>query len=195
MKSSTATGANVTELATFKQPSPSTKSASDSGSESDVYGASRRRTTSKKQRRHLIQGGSDSGPVHGEVRFSTRKAAKVSNYNEDDEDMFEEDDAEMLTPNYWTTTADENIAAIDAILNHRIRQDIGIIFSPKICECSNSLQIRTLIILGETTLNIMYVNPCGIWLYRLFLPLTVVHYRSNGKARHIITLPGSIMLL
>ncbi|MCJ1319670.1 hypothetical protein MMC15_005006 [Xylographa vitiligo] len=115
---------HTSQQATFKQPSPSTKSASDSGSESDVYGASRRRTTSKKQRRHLIQGGSDSGPVHGEVRFSTRKAAKVSNYNEDDEDMFEEDDAEMLTPNYWTTTADENIAAIDAILNHRIRQDI-----------------------------------------------------------------------
>ena len=75
--------------------------------------------------------------------------------------MFEEDDAEMLTPNYWTTTADENVAAIDAILNHRIRQDISIIFSSIISECSDSLQTRTSTILEGTTLNIMYVHPCG----------------------------------
>ena len=95
------------------------------------------------------------------MRFSTRKAAKVSNYNEDDEDMFEEDDAEMLTPNYWTTTADENIAAIDAILNHRIRQHISMTSFPNISECSDHWQTRTLIISGGTTLNIMYVKPCG----------------------------------
>ena len=59
------------------------------------------------------------------MRFSTRKAAKVSNYNEDDEDMFEEDDPEMLTPNYWVTAADDTALAIDAILNHRLREGIS----------------------------------------------------------------------
>ena len=97
----------------------------ESESDSDVYQAARRKTTGKKQRRQVLQGGSDSGPTHAEVRFSTRKAAKVSNYNEDDEDMFEEDDPEILTPNYWASAADESILAIDAILNHRLREGIS----------------------------------------------------------------------
>ena len=61
---------------------------------------------------------------HGEVRFSTRKAAKVSTYNEDDSDDFEEDQ-DLLTPGYWGTAADDTTPAIDAILNHRVRVDIG----------------------------------------------------------------------
>jgi chromodomain-helicase-DNA-binding protein 1 len=69
-----------------KPPSISVKSASLSESESDVYGSTRRKPTTKKQRRQHLQGGSDSGPTYGEVRFSTRKAAKVSNYNEDEDD-------------------------------------------------------------------------------------------------------------
>ncbi|MCJ1475967.1 hypothetical protein MMC13_004631 [Lambiella insularis] len=114
---------HTSQQTTFKQPSPSAKSVTDSGSDSDVYGTSRRRTTTKKQRRRLLQGGSDLGPTHAEVRFSTRKAAKVSNYNEDDDEMFEEDDTEILTPNYWATTASESTLAIDAVLNHRLRPD------------------------------------------------------------------------
>ena len=39
--------------------------------------------------------------------------------------MFEEDDPEMLTPNYWATTAEDNTLAIDAILNHRLREGIS----------------------------------------------------------------------
>ena len=46
----------------------------------------------------------------------------MSNYNEDDEDMFEEDEADMLTPNYWVTGQEENVPAIDNILNHRPRE-------------------------------------------------------------------------
>ena len=104
-----------------KQLSPSSQSQSASGSESDVYGASQRRTVAKKNRRQFAQAASDSGPSHPEVRFSTRKAAKVSNYNEDDEDPFEEDDTEM-TPNYWPAGQAEEVPAIDAILNHRPRE-------------------------------------------------------------------------
>ena len=110
---------------TSKQPSLSAHSPSISESDSDVYGTSRRRATAKKHRRQLITAGSDSGPSHAEVRFSTRKAAKVSNYNEDDEDMFEEEDVDTLTPNYWAAEQAEDIPAIDAILKHRPRGSAG----------------------------------------------------------------------
>ena len=111
----------IDHVAPSKQPSPSGQSRSESDSESDVYGTSRRRTTVKKNRRQLVPATSDSGPSHPEVRFSTRRAVKVSNYNEDDEDPFEEDNTEMLTPNYWPAGQAEDAPAIDAILNHRAR--------------------------------------------------------------------------
>lgn len=46
----------------------------------------------------------------------------MSNYNEDDDDMFD-DEADMMPQTYWTTTAEENVPAIDAVLNHRLRED------------------------------------------------------------------------
>jgi len=58
------------------------------------------------------------------VRFSTRRAAKVSTYNENDEDDEDEEDSDVLTPNYWTGDAvDENVPAIDIILKHRRKED------------------------------------------------------------------------
>ncbi len=75
----------------------------------------------KKQQRRSLQPGRDPTPSHGEVRFSTRKAAKVSNYNEDDDDMFD-DEADMLPQNNWVNP-EEDVLAIDAVLNHRLRED------------------------------------------------------------------------
>lgn len=144
-----------------KQPSPSAKSASESESDPDVYGASRRRNTSKKQRRQLVHAGSDSGPTHGEVRFSTRKAAKVSNYNEDDEDTFEEEDPDMLTPNYWTTVPDENIQAIDLVLNHRLREGTSKVIDCTSWSVTNLVKAKTSLTRGGMTSNITYVNLSG----------------------------------
>ena len=45
----------------------------------------------------------------------------MSNYNEDDDDMFD-DEADMVPQTYWTTMED-NVPAIDAVLNHRLRED------------------------------------------------------------------------
>ena len=104
-----------------KQHTPSAQSISDSDSDIDAYGGSRRALAAKKQHRRSAQPARDTTPAHGEVRFSTRKAAKVSNYNEDDEDMFD-DEADMLPQTYWTAL-DENTPAIDAVLNHRLRED------------------------------------------------------------------------
>lgn len=83
--------------------------------------------TAKKHQRRSLQSALDPDQPHPEVRFSTRKAAKVSNYNEDDDDMFNEE-ADELTPSYWAAEPDENVLAIDAVLNHRLRDDVGEIY-------------------------------------------------------------------
>lgn len=46
----------------------------------------------------------------------------MSNYNEDDDDMFD-DEADMLPQSYWSTGPEENVPAIDAVLNHHLRED------------------------------------------------------------------------
>ena len=63
--------------------SSSARSQSDTDSEPDDFGA-RHRSLPKPKHRRLQQQTRDSTPAHGEVRFSTRKAARVSNYNVDD---------------------------------------------------------------------------------------------------------------
>ena len=57
------------------------------------------------------------------MRFSTRKAAKVTNYNEDDGLGLSEEDTENMTPNYWTYAEDVG-PAIDSVLNHRFKEDV-----------------------------------------------------------------------
>ena len=106
-----------------KQNTPSAQSPSESESDIDAYGGSRR-AAAKKNHRRSVQPTRDITPTHGEVRFSTRKAAKVSNYNEDDDDMFD-DEADMVPQGYWPTGPEENVPAIDAVLNHRLREDTG----------------------------------------------------------------------
>lgn len=108
-------------LSASKQNTPSAQSPSDSESDIDAYGGSRR-AAAKKNHRRSVQPTRDITPAHGEVRFSTRKAAKVSNYNEDDDDMFD-DEADMVPQSYWTAGPEENVPAIDAVLNHRLRED------------------------------------------------------------------------
>lgn len=110
------------EAVASKQHTPSAQSPSDSESDIDGYGGSRRAVAAKKQQRRSLQPARDITPAHGEVRFSTRKAAKVSNYNEDDDDMFD-DEADMMPQNNWDVSPEENVPAIDAVLNHRLRDD------------------------------------------------------------------------
>ncbi|OJJ63421.1 hypothetical protein ASPSYDRAFT_53112 [Aspergillus sydowii CBS 593.65] len=108
-----------------KAPSRSaTQSAFSDDSDSDEYGGSRARA-SKAKRRRLLQASANNVPSHAEVRFSTRNAARVSNYNEDDDDdsMFE-DDVEDLTPNYWANAVEDDRPAIDIVLNHRPKEGV-----------------------------------------------------------------------
>ena len=113
----------IQSYAVSHQPTPSApESSTDTESDVDAYGSSRRKgSNGKKAHRRLVQTASNHAPAHAEVRFSTRNAAKVSNYNEDDnEEEFQE---EETTPVYWPNVADVEVAAIDAVLNHRLRDD------------------------------------------------------------------------
>ncbi|KAL6243123.1 ATP-dependent DNA helicase Hrp3 [Rhinocladiella similis] len=106
-----------------KQHTPMVETPSVSDDDSDAYGGKRARLT-KKQRRRLLQSADSLTPAHAEIRFSTRRAAKVSSYNEDeDDDMFDENDVDTMTPNYWVSEQD-NSPAIDAVLNHRLKADV-----------------------------------------------------------------------
>lgn len=98
-----------------------------SESEQDTYGGQRGRTFANKHRQKLQGVASGSGtPQLAEVRFSSRRAAKVATYNEDENfDNFEEDDTENLTPNYWTYAEEDHTPSIDAILNHRVIEGNG----------------------------------------------------------------------
>lgn len=60
-----------------------------------------------------------------EVRFSTRRAGKVTNYNEDDEDDFEE---ESITPAYDYQELEPDIGGIDLVLDHRPREGVGMFY-------------------------------------------------------------------
>ncbi|KAL4893936.1 SNF2 family N-terminal domain-containing protein [Aspergillus ambiguus] len=110
-----------------KRPSRSaTRSFSQSftdESDSDEYGPIRARL-SKTKRRRLMQTSINNTPSHAEVRFSTRNASRVSNYNEDDDDSMFEDDAEDLTQNYWVNTVEDNRPAVDVVLNHRLKDGV-----------------------------------------------------------------------
>ncbi|KAK4999651.1 ATP-dependent DNA helicase Hrp3 [Elasticomyces elasticus] len=101
---------------------PAVGGSDESQSDSDTYGGAKGRSFAKKHRKLQAVTSGRATPSQGEVRFSTRRAAKVSTYNEDDDHMFsEEEDSEMVTPAY-NEGADEEVAAIDIVLNHRRKE-------------------------------------------------------------------------
>lgn len=101
--------------------SPSLSSTIESDSPNEAHSKRRIRGTGgshKSRHRPSVK----ELPSNGEIRFSTRKAAKVSNYKEDDDDDMFEDESNMITDNYWANWPDENLPAIDAVLDHRLRE-------------------------------------------------------------------------
>lgn len=85
-------------------------------------------TKKERQRQHLVAEGR-APPSQAEVRFSARRTAQVTNYNEDEEDDPFEEDEEETTPNYWVTAAEETGPMIDKILDHRPKEDTSMILA------------------------------------------------------------------
>ncbi|KAK5168324.1 ATP-dependent DNA helicase Hrp3 [Saxophila tyrrhenica] len=108
-----------------RRAAASEPSLSDLDSEADdVYGGQRGRTFAKKHRQRLKAAGSGGDtPNLSEVRFSTRRAAKITTYNEDDDLGLSDEDTENTTPNYWTYV-DDTTPAIDQVLNHRLKEGV-----------------------------------------------------------------------
>jgi len=115
---------SLTSVASNRNSTIRQSAPSDSGSDSDVYGGARGRDFAKRNRRRLQGASSRSTPAAAEVRFSTRRAAKITTYNEEDGDSFDEEDSENLTPNHWAT-AEDDTPAIDVVLNHRLMEGKG----------------------------------------------------------------------
>lgn len=106
--------------AVSKRQTPTTDIPTDDDSSEDEYGA--KRTKTKRRRRRLLQ---ESAVPPGEVRFSTRKAARVTNYNEDDDDEFEEPVPQPGEDGYVYQEEEPDVGGIDVILDHRPREGVG----------------------------------------------------------------------
>jgi chromodomain-helicase-DNA-binding protein 1 len=92
--------------------------------EDDVYGGAKGRTFARKHRRQKQASASAAGtPQLGEVRFSTRQAAKVTNYNEEDDYGLSEEDTENVTPSNYV--AEQTGPSVDTVLNHRLTHGAG----------------------------------------------------------------------
>ena len=91
----------------------------ESNSDSDAYAISRRAAISKRRKR-LQNDGTLAPPPQ---RFSERRAAKVANYNEDDDGF--SDDEEMATPNGWAWAADATTSGIDLVMDAKPKDGLG----------------------------------------------------------------------
>ncbi|KAG0639820.1 chromodomain-helicase DNA-binding protein [Tuber brumale] len=90
----------------------------DSDDDEDDYGV-RKASKSRGKRRRVVV--SDAPSADG-LRFSTRKAAKITNYNEDGDDDFEEEDDGAIA--YECADLGADVGGIDSILDHRPREGI-----------------------------------------------------------------------
>ena len=114
----------------------------------------------------------------------------MSNYNEDDSDDFEEDDPDTLAPSYWVeATVEEDVAAIDAILNHRARQDIREWFTNLVgTYLTRHRNGYTQSWKGRfRVLRMIFSSLCIV--------TKLIRSRLNGKAKHITMQHGNAMAL
>jgi chromodomain-helicase-DNA-binding protein 1 len=106
-----------------RRVTPARRTSSTSASDSDEYSTTNRKTGKKGRRR--FEAGTPPEPSHAEQRFSSRRAAKIASYNEEDEEVLSEDESDMLTPNNRSAGIDENVPGIDVVLNHRVKEGIS----------------------------------------------------------------------
>lgn len=152
-----------------------------------MYGGAKGRSFARKHRRQKQASASGAGtPQLGEVRFSTRQAAKVTNYNEEDDYGLSEEDTETVTPNHWVV--EPTGPSVDTVLNHRLIEGAGKNGTSQ-CACVSQL---TLVVDEENPTKKDYEYYVSFLQPDLFRRHTdVASYRSNGKANPIIMQPGS----
>ncbi|KAM0723058.1 hypothetical protein Q7P37_001257 [Cladosporium fusiforme] len=97
-------------------------SSEDDSEEDDVYGGAKGRSFARKHRKQKQAASGTGTPQLGEVRFSTRQAAKVTNYNEEDDYGLSEEDTENVTPSTWVV--EPTGPSVDTVLNHRLAEGV-----------------------------------------------------------------------
>lgn len=105
-----------------KRPTPARRTTISADSDSDAYGNARQRGASKKKKQPANNSTANLGNAQGEVRFSTRSAKKVHNYNEDEDDSAMED---IMTPEYAVSAAVDEGPVIEAVLKYKLKEDRG----------------------------------------------------------------------
>lgn len=98
-------------------------SSDDDSEEDDVYGGAKGRSFARKHRKQKQAASGTGTPQLGEVRFSTRQAAKVTNYNEEEDYGLSEEDTENVTPSNWVV--EPTGPSVDIVLNHRLIEGAG----------------------------------------------------------------------
>ncbi|KAI5808830.1 SNF2 family N-terminal domain-containing protein, partial [Peziza echinospora] len=99
-----------------KRPSPSEQESSDE--DSDMYGARRGKARTKRRRIRTSE-----LPQAAEVRFSSRRAGKVTNYNEDESEEFSEEVEDYDYSTAVPAAYETDIAGIDLILDYKPKDD------------------------------------------------------------------------
>lgn len=108
----------------LSKTSRSATNSSFSETDSDEYGGKGARAN--KARRRRLKQAAIAEPSFAEVRFSTRNASKVSNYNEDEDDEIFEEDGDDVMNNYWAQNyVEDTRPAVDVVLNHRLKEDVA----------------------------------------------------------------------
>lgn len=111
-----------------KRPSPAVVSylSTDDDDSEEEYGAKRgpkklknKNKNKKKPNRQKVVVDFDEP---AEVRFSTRRAAKITSYNEDDDEDEEEEDEAFIQKVY---REEDNATGIDLVLDHRPKGNLG----------------------------------------------------------------------
>ncbi|CAL5870909.1 uncharacterized protein PFLUO_LOCUS5150 [Penicillium psychrofluorescens] len=110
------------EPSQLSKASRSATASSLSETDSDEYGGKSARA-SKARRRRLKEAASIE-PSFAEVRFSTRNASRINNYNEDEDDSIFDEDAGDAAPGYWLDAAEDTRPAVDVVLNHRLKEGV-----------------------------------------------------------------------
>jgi len=103
--------------------------AADESEEDEAYGGAKGRAFAKKHRKLQAAASGSGTPNMADLRFSTRRGGKVTNYNDDDNFGLSEDDLiEEVTPSYYTY--EPTGPAIDLVLNHRLKEGVGTYIPP-----------------------------------------------------------------
>jgi len=113
----------LTAATASKRPSPAAVNylSTDDDDSGYEYGTKRKAKTQKKKRRRVVDFDEPA-----ELRFSTRRAAKITSYNEDDDD-FEENEEEGDAQGGYVYQEEEEASTtgIDVVLDHRPREGVG----------------------------------------------------------------------